>query len=114
MKLFDLFKRNPEPPPPPTKEQMIAQLLAMPDRHTHDMRQRCYGHNIEKCGDTFALWTTPALRKGDKIITEDGLFVAFNVKRCFDPEDMVFADFFRVGDAPKEKPEETWKTGVLL
>jgi hypothetical protein len=97
--LFSRKPKNAEAPKQPTKEELIAELLALPNLRTHDLRFRYWGHNITKCGDTHALWTSPRLEKGDKIITESGLFVAYDVRPCGNPPDMVFADFFKIGEA---------------
>ena len=85
----------------PNKEDRIEALLKRhPNGRVHDMRKRArtWGNNIERNGDTFAVWSTPRLEVGDRIRTDLGLFIAFWVEPewFFGPADMVQAQFWKV------------------
>lgn len=85
-----------------TKAEVVADLLAAyPDCRTHDLCVPSWGHNITPVGNhRFAVWTTPALRVGDRVKTELGTFVAHTVEPCGDPSDMVWAWFYKI---PEER-----------
>lgn len=88
---------------PRTKAEAIEWLIRdNPDGRTVDMRLRGWGCNMEKIGDSWAVWSTPRLCKGDFILTENGKFIVFEVRPCYDPPDMVFASFWKVEDNHEE------------
>lgn len=91
--------------PPETPAQVVTRLLATTGRRQVDMTRRTWGHSMEKCGGiakedgSWAVWSSPRLRVGDSVRTERGEFVAYEVRACGDPPDMVFAKFLNVDRA---------------
>ena len=55
-----------------------------------DFRSPGWGHNIQRCGDRLAAWSSPRLKNGDTIITKLGRFMVHSVEPCYNPPDMVF------------------------
>lgn len=82
---------------PKSKAEAIEWLKRdNPNGRTVDMRRRGWGNNMERCGDSFAVWSNPRLQVGDIVLTEKGQFIAFEVQPQYDPPDMVFAKFWAV------------------
>ena len=63
----------------------------LPVGQEHDFTYRAWGHNIEKCGDRYAAWSTPKLQEGDRILMKSGSFIVYDVEPISSGvDDMVF------------------------